>query len=47
MEGALRVYGSHQLAEEAIHSAQPITTVLDNKNLLYIPYHPIGRANTT
>ena len=47
IEGALKVYGSHQMAEEAIHSAQLITAVLDNKNLLYIPYHPIGRANTT
>ena len=47
MEGALKVYGSRQMAEEAIHSAQPITAVLDHKNLLYIPYHPIGRANTT
>ena len=46
MEGALKVYGSCQMAEEAIHSAQPITAVLDHKNLLYIPYHPIGRANT-
>ena len=47
MEGALKVYGSHQMAEEAIHSAQPITAVLDHKNVLYIPYHLIGRANTT
>ena len=47
MEGALKVYGSHQMAEQAIHSAQPITAVLDQKNLLYIPYRPIGRANTT
>ena len=35
------------MTEEAIHSAQPITAVLDHKNVLYIPYHPIGRANTT
>ena len=47
MEGALKVYGSHQMAEEAIHYAQPITAVLDHNNLLYIPYRPIGRANTT
>ena len=47
MEGALKVYGSHQMAEEAIHSAQPISAVFDHKNLLYIPYRPIGRANTT
>ena len=47
MEGALMVYGSRQLAEEAIHSAPPMFAVLDNKNLLYIPYHPIGRAKTT
>ena len=47
MEGALKVYGSRQMAEEAIHSAPPITAVLSNKNLLHIPYCPIGRANTT
>ena len=47
MEGALKVYGSHQMAEEAIHYAQPITAVLDHNNLLYIPYRPISRANTT
>ena len=47
MEGAVKVYGSRQMAEEAIYSAQPITAVLDNKNVLYIPYCPIGRANTT
>ena len=47
MEGALKVYGSHQMAEEAIRSAQPITAVLDHKNVQYIPYRPIGRANTT
>ena len=46
MEGALKVYGSHQMAEEAIHSAQPITAVLDHKNVLYIPYRPIGRAKS-
>ena len=44
MEGALMVYGSRQMTEEAIHYAQPITAVLVHKNLLYIPYHPIGRA---
>ena len=47
MAGALKLYGSRQMAEEAIHSAQPITAVLDHKNVLYIPYHPIDRANTT
>ena len=47
MEGALKVHGSCQMAEEAIHSAQPITAVLDHKNVLYIPYCRIGRANTT
>ena len=47
IDGVLKVCGSHQMAEEAIHSAQPITAVLDHKNLLYIPYCPIGRANTT
>ena len=47
MEGAVKVYGSRQMAEDAIYSAQPITTVLDHKNVLYIPDCPIGRANTT
>ena len=47
MEGALKVYGSRQMAEEAVHSAQPITAVFDHKNVLYIPCRPIGRANTT
>ena len=47
MEGAVKVYGSRQMAEEAIYLAQPITTVLDHKNVLHIPYCPIGRANTT
>ena len=47
MEGALKVYGSRQMAEKAINSAQPIIAVLDHKNVLYIPYRPIGRANTT
>ena len=46
-EGAQKVYGSRQMAEEAIHSSQPITAVLNHKNLPYIPYRPIGRANTT
>ena len=46
MEGALNVYGSHQIAEEAILHNQPITAVLDHKDLLHIPYRPIGRANT-
>ena len=47
MEGAVKVYGSLQMAEEAIYSAEPITAVLDHKNVLYIPYCPIGRDNTT
>ena len=47
MEGAVKVYGSLQMAKEAIYSAEPITTVLDHKNVLYIPYRPIGRDNTT
>ena len=47
MEGALKVYGSRQIAEEAINSAQTIIAVWDHKNVLYIPYRPIGRANTT
>ena len=47
MQGAVKVYGSRQMAEEAIYSAQPMTAVLDNKNVLYIPYRPIGRPNTT
>ena len=47
IEGALKLHGSRQMAEEAIHSAQPNTAVLDHKNVLYIPYRPIGRANTT
>ena len=47
MEGGVKIYGSLQMAEEAIYSAQPITAVLDHKNVLYIPYRPIGRANTT
>ena len=33
MEGAVKVYGSLQMAEEAIYSAQPITAVLDHKNV--------------
>ena len=47
MEGVVKVYGSLQMAEEAIYSAEPITAVLDHKNVLYIPYCPIGRDNTT
>ena len=38
IEGAVKVYGSLQMAEEAIYSAEPITAVLDHKNVLYIPY---------
>ena len=47
MEGALKVYGSCQMAEDAILHNQPITDILDHNNILHIPYHPIGRANTT
>ena len=47
MEGASKVYGSRQMAEEAINLAQPIIAVLDHRNVLYIPYCPIGRAITT
>ena len=36
MVGALKVYGSRLMAEEAILHNQPITAVLDHKNLLYI-----------
>ena len=46
MEGALKVYGSRRMVEEAIYHNQPITAVLDHKDLLHIPYRPIGRANT-
>ena len=46
MEGALKVYGSCQMAEEPILHNQPITAVLDHKDILHIPYRPIGRANT-
>ena len=35
------------MAEEAILHNQPITVVLDHKDLLHIPYRLIGRANTT
>ena len=47
MEGVLKVHESHQTAEEAILHNQPISAVLDHKDLLHIPYRPIGRANTT
>ena len=47
MEGALKVYGSRQMAEEAILHNQPITAILDHKDILHIPYCPTGRANTT
>ena len=36
MVGALKVYGSCQMAEEAILHNQPITAVLDHKDLLHI-----------
>ena len=47
MEGADKIYGSLQMATEAIYSAEPITAVLDHKNVLYILYRPIGRDYTT
>ena len=47
MEGALKVYGSCQMAEDAIFHNDPITAILDHNNILHIPYRPIGRANTT
>ena len=47
MEGAVKIYGSLQMAKEAIYSAEPITAVLDHKNVLHIPYRPIGRDYTT
>ena len=46
MEGALKVYESRQIAEDAIIHNQPITAVLDHKDILHTPYRPIGRANT-
>ena len=46
MEGVLKVYRSHQMTEEAILHNQPITAVLDDKDILHIPYRHIGRANT-
>ena len=46
IEAALKVYGSCQMAEEAILHNQPITAVLDHKDILHIQYRPIGRANT-
>ena len=42
MEGVLKVYGSCQMVEDAILPNQPITAVFDHKNILHIPYHPIG-----
>ena len=42
MEGALKVYGSRQMAEDAILPNQQITAILDHNNILHIPYHPIG-----
>ena len=46
MEGALKVYGSCQMVEEAILHNQTITVVLDHKDILHIQYRRIGRANT-
>ena len=46
IEGALKVYGSHQIVEDAILHNQPITALLDHNNILHILYHPIGQANT-
>ena len=45
-EGVIKVYGSHQIAEDAILDSQPIPAVLDNNDKLYTPYHPVGCANT-
>ena len=42
MEGALKVYGSRQMAKDAILHNQPITAILDHNNILHIPYRPIG-----
>ena len=42
MESALKVYGSCQMAEDAILHNQPITVILDHNNILHIPYCPIG-----
>ena len=42
MEGALKVYGCCQVAEDAILQNQPITAILDHNNILHIPYRPIG-----
>ena len=39
---AQKVYGSCQMAEDAILHNQPITAVSEHKNILHIPYHPIG-----
>ena len=41
----IKVYGSHQIAKDAILDSQPIAAVLDNKDKLYKPYHPVGHAN--
>ena len=41
MEGVLKVYGSPQMTEDVILHNQPITAILDHKNILHIPYHPI------
>ena len=47
MEGALKVYGCHQRAEDAILHNQPFTAIFNHNNILHIPYCPIGQANTT
>ena len=47
IEGVLKVYGSRQMVEDAILHNQPITAVMDHKNILHIPYRRIGQANTT
>ena len=46
MEGVLKVYGSHQMSKDDILHSQPIAAILDQNNKLYIPYCPVGCANT-
>ena len=46
MEGVLKVYGSRQMAKDAILHNQPNTGILDHNNILHIPYCPIVQVNT-
>ena len=46
MEGVLKVYGSCQMAKDAILHIEPITAILDHNNKLHIPYCSLGQANT-